>query len=172
MKTQEQLSNVILAFVFTLLLSACQKNHNEEQADYNGIWEIYFNIPTNTGYSSLRYEIELNNSTYSESFLDYYSASNEYIYNVWEGEVIKTGNKLQFEVTSMKTYNYDPIEKEVLELISETVPTEPHIDRSLTLSWETVLYTMNNGNLEIRADWNEDGDYEDTDEIMIYMPVD
>lgn len=171
MKIKVQLNNVILAFVLISLFSACQKDDNEEPADYNGTWEIYFDIPSNTGYSSLRYEIELNNSAYSESFLNYYSASNEYIYNVWEGEVIKTGNKLQFEVTSIKTYNYDPVAEEVLELISESVPTEPHIDRSLSLSWETVLYTINNGNLEIRADWNEDGDYEDTDEIMIYTPV-
>lgn len=165
-----QFKHLFLLPFLLILLAACSKNDtdSEQDADYNGTWEINYPIPTTTGYTNLSYKIELNNSDYTESFPAYYGPPGIYNYNIWEGKIIRNGNTLQFKVNKIKVYNYNDTTKEVLDLISESTPTGSRIDFYATLSWETVTYTMTNGNLVFTADWNGDGDSDDTDETAIY----
>lgn len=158
-----------------ILLAGCSKNATEPEpdADYNGTWILNHPIPAETGFTNLNREIELNNLSYTEIWRTHDATSNVYRCNVWEGKILRSGNILQFKVTKMKVYNYDPSTStgELLDLVSETVPTEPHIDAYLTLSWETASYTLQDGKLIFYIDWNDDGDYADTDEFLVYSPA-
>ncbi|MFV0378569.1 MAG: hypothetical protein ACK5JD_14855 [Mangrovibacterium sp.] len=170
MKTVSYLKLLSLGIVMAIAFSAC---HDDEQAaDYNGTWETTINYPTTSGYMSFHRQIVLNNSTYTESFINFYPlpAPPRYIYNLWEGKIIKSGNTLQFKPAKMKAYNFDAETGEILGLISEKVPDTTVPEEAIyTLSWETASYTIANGNLVFTVDWNGDGN--DQDETVIYTPV-
>ncbi|WP_423129417.1 hypothetical protein [Gaoshiqia sp. Z1-71] len=157
----------LMAFVviFTLCFS-CDKD--DEEALYNGTWETQIAYP-GTDPVLFRHKIELYNAGYTESFPVHYAQGISQ-YNIWQGKVAANGNTLSFLVTNMKAYNYNPETGEVLDLISEEKPSLPYRQAYGILSWETVRYDINDGNLMIKLDRNEDGDYDDLNESLTYTP--
>ena len=157
----------LMAFA-VILISCFSCDKDDEETLYNGTWETQITYPV-TDPVLIRYEIELHNSVYTESFPTHYSQGTSQ-YNVWQGKVTASGNTLSFVVTNMKTYNYNPETDEVLDLISEEKPSIPYHRIYGTLSWETARYEISGGNLIIKVDRNDDGDYEDLNESLIYTP--
>ncbi|TDO04010.1 hypothetical protein DET65_2026 [Sunxiuqinia elliptica] len=170
MKATSIIKSGLFFCLSAVIFSSCSKEDDTIPAPYNGKWETTLTLGTPPNEIQHHYILELDNSSFKEGFLfDYKYQTPEY--NIWEGRINANGNSLTFDVTTLKSCYFNKATGEISEPFSIKKPSIPHHDVYGTVSYETATYSLENGQLILKVDWDEDGSFDGKDEILIYTRV-
>jgi hypothetical protein len=174
MKNSNYLLLIPLLMFIVLLHSSCDKDE-DEIPDYVGKWETEINVPVETGFQTVVFTLDLKTDAFIETFnASYYSLGRVYFKSVAnEGTVSTQVNSINFYPTKIiKTSYYDNEMKNVDFSESYTNKDEDFISKLEGLTLEMINQKMEYnivGNiLTLKADKNNDGDYSDIFETIVY----
>ncbi len=166
---------LIPLFMFLVILHSSCDNDEDEIPDYVGKWETEINVPVATGFQTVVFTLDLKTGAFIETFnASYYSLGREYFKSVAnEGTVSTEVNSISFFPTKInKTIYYDNEMKNVDFSESYTNKDEDFISKLEGLTLEMINQKMEYnivGNiLTLKADKNNDGDYSDIFETIVY----
>ncbi len=159
--------------ILAIFCSSCSKD-NDSPA-YVGSWMALKPIPRTTGYTQIEYSLKLSDSTYTESFGNYKSRSSYSIEYVFiEGSLSVSGNIMTFTAKKISLSNYDSTTSTASEPYVVYTKDDHDIEGMLPSfilinSGHNVEYTLLEDGLNLKVDYNKNGDFSDDHEAFLYQ---
>lgn len=165
---------VFLSILVIIILSC--KKENDDNSGYYGKWMAGKAVPASGygGYTKVDYYLTLSNTnSYNESFIIYSKGiKDQFTYVSIDGSVLVLENHMQFNAEKISFSNYDYQKKKV---DSPYYITTNNQDIESTLnglvkvtSGHNAEFSLNGNKLTLSVDYDENGNYLDYDEILIY----
>ena len=168
---------VVLFFITLFIISSCKKD-DEDNSGYFGKWMAAKAVPATSGYAPYHdvnyYLTFFNTNRFNESFYMYTQEDNytqRIKYVSIEGSFLVSGNNMEFKVEKISFSNYNA-QKEVLES-PYSISNDQEIKNALhsfikITSGHNAEFSLNGNKLTISVDYNKNGNYLDSDEVLAY----
>ena len=160
-----RLIRLILAISVVSFLGTTCDDNEEPVPDYVGKWVAEKHMPTETGYSTMKYYLELTNDGFKETFIRpprYLHSDGDQL--TMEGIVYTTGKIVKLVIHKLSVSKYD------LSSGTASAPHETHTytDQDFGFNFEGMInsisnhqseYSLIDGKLIFITDFNGDGIY-------------
>lgn len=165
---------IIPSFMFFLLIhSSCDKE-SDAVPDYVGKWVIEILVPTASGFATFTDSLDLKDDTFVETFRgSCYPSYQCYKFVTNEGIVSAEDNSIMLVPTKIiETFYYDFDMKNIDFSLTYTNKDENFSSSLeglvLEISNHKMEYSIVGNTLTLKADKNNDGDYSDIFETIVY----
>lgn len=161
-----------------LVLSPSCKKDDDDNSGYYGKWMAKKAVPNYDGYGAYterNYFLTIyNTNTFNESF--YANSGSGYMKTVIQvsidGSVFVLENQMQFNVEKISISNYD-FQKEKVDPPFNIITNSQGIENTLNglvkvTSGHNAEFSLNGNELTLSVDYDENGDFLDSDEILTY----
>ena len=163
-----RLAPLILVVILTnMILSSCVDD-NEIPPEYVVKWVTEKPIPVATGFTSIKYYLELTQNEFKETFI--HPPQSRQMINL-EGTVSVSGNILKLTIHKLSISNYDP----TTGAVSEPYETHTYKDEDfgfespypgMSTSNHQVEYSLIEGKLILKFDYDMDGIYSEKEKTI------
>lgn len=176
MKNRKQFKQYRLVaslFVVLIVISSCKKN-DDDNFGYNGKWMTERAIPYIWSYARVNYYLTISGNKYTESFFILpYQIYGTYRFVSIEGSLSVSGNQMHFKPERLSYYNCNSKNEKIdppYDIVSFNNP-----DDGGHLSWlfypissYKAEFTLDRKALNLQIDYDNDGDYSEYTETIIY----
>lgn len=172
-KSKKIAAIILTAILTTLIIISCG-NDDEIPPEYVGKWVTEKPIPGATGFISVKYYLELTQNEFKETFIQPLQTQNPNVKGsqiILEGTVSVSGNILKLIILKLGVSYYDS----AIEAYSEPIETYIYKDEDfgfaserfiLTTSDHQVEFSIFDGKLICKVDYNMDGIYSENEKSI------
>jgi hypothetical protein len=170
-KSMRLIPLILVISLISVVNSSCKDDH-EPTPDYAGKWITEKPVAVATGYTSIKYYIELKNNEFTETFIrpsrTPYENSTQL---TLEGTISASGKTLKLVIHKLSVLNYNSATCTV------SAPYETHTyndddfgfefeGSGLSTSNHQVEYNLIDGKLILKVDYNRNGIYSEDEKSM------
>ena len=170
----KNLSFLLFISSFILMIHSSCDHDKDVMPDYVGKWVIEIPVPTATGFATFRDSLDLKDDTFVETFRgSCYPSYQCYKFVTNEGIVSAEDNSIMLVPTKIiETFYYDFDMKNIDISLTYTNKDENFSSNLeglvLEISNHKMEYSIVGNTLTLKADKNNDGDYSDYFETIVY----
>lgn len=159
--------------IFIILNASCNKD-NEDSLNFYGKWTVVKAVPSTGGFVQRNYDLTLSRmNKFNESFfIETGWTIKNYEFVSIDGTFVVMENQIQFnaeKISISKYYSANNYVDSPYTIISDSVNIENKLQEFIKpTSGHTAKFILDGKKLTLSVDYDENGNYLDEDEILIY----